>query len=722
MPIRTCRSLLVSLAILVVLSACGGDTTQPVPPPTPPPAPPPPPPPPPPPAPVASVTVTPAASTLVPQQTVQLTAVTRDAGGNVLNGRTIVWTSGTPAAASVGATGLVTGLLPGAPVITATSEGQAGTAAITVLDGGLATPAGGTVTAAGGEVVLTFPAGAVGTTVGLTVAPSPNPPAHPHLIPGTGWALGPDGTGFTQPVTVSLRYPDGPLPDGLTPDHLAVHRWNGSAWVPLTDRILDAANRRVSGRTSGFSTFAVVGQPPNPLPTLTSISPATALVGGAAFTLTATGGNFTPQSVIEWNGAPQPTTFVSTTALTAAIPASSLLASGTVQVTVLTPAPGGGTSNPQSFVVTHPPPTVIAVAAGGNHTCVILADGAAACWGLAGDGVPLDDDAPGGASTPVPVAGGHQFVAITAGGRHTCALDGDGAAWCWGRNTRGQLGNGSTAGSSTPVKVSGSHQFARISAGTSYTCGVTVHAAPLCWGANDFGQLGVTNGGNDATTPTAVQGGHSFAEISAGADHTCALTPSNMAWCWGLGIFGKLGDDTGPDAMGWWHFRNTPVAVVTGFGFSSIAVGRNHSCALTPAGQAYCWGFGAGGQTGLGTSGQAAEAQLVPALVLGSHTFSAITAGEATTCARSPDGTARCWGAGFTLGAGSGIGQLSAIPVTVSGGHGFAQVSTGQDHTCGVTDAGAVLCWGSGADGKVGDPTNQVRFVPFAVNWSGWVP
>jgi hypothetical protein len=353
------------VAGLLVIAACGGDPTQPVPPP----APPPPPPPPPSPVPVASVTVIPAASTLVPQQTVQLTAETRDAGGNVLSGRAISWTSGTPTAASVSAAGLVTGLLPGAPVITATSEGRAGTAAITVLDGGMVLPAGNGFSAGGGAVAIQAPAGAVAAGMPITVAALATPPAHPSLIPGTAWSLGPDGTTFAQPVTVRLTWAADQLPAGAHAEQIRVHRHDGTAWVPLQAGEVNVGTRTASGTTTAFSPFALIELPSHPVPVLTGLAPTSVLVGSPDFALTVTGTGFVSSSEVLWDGSPRPTTLVSATELSAAIAASDLLAPGTVPVSVRTPAPGGGTSASQSFQILPPPPTThwttMAVGSGG---------------------------------------------------------------------------------------------------------------------------------------------------------------------------------------------------------------------------------------------------------------------------------------------------------------------------------------------------------------------
>ena len=130
------------------------------------------------------------------------------------------------------------------------------------------------------------------------------------------------------------------------------------------------------------------------------------------------------------------------------------------------------------------------MAAGYDHTCGITTGNQAVCWGLNQDGQ-LGDNSRQTRNTPDEVAGGHTFIAVTAGLRHTCALDNTGAAWCWGDNDFGQVGNGETrADVLAPAAVAGDIRFAYIKAGELFTCGVTSDGAAYCWGDNEYGQLG----------------------------------------------------------------------------------------------------------------------------------------------------------------------------------------------------------------------------------------
>ena len=141
-------------------------------------------------------------------------------------------------------------------------------------------------------------------------------------------------------------------------------------------------------------------------------------------------------------------------------------------------------------------------------------------------------------------AGGILFEFIDAGDDHTCAIDLEGNASCWGSGAGGQLGTGARTSSDVPVAVAGGLAFKAISAGISYTCGVEGTERAYCWGLNFAGELG---DGTDElrTEPTLVAGNLEFATISAGQGAptaaTCGFTSGNRVYCWGEGLLGQLG-------------------------------------------------------------------------------------------------------------------------------------------------------------------------------------
>jgi alpha-tubulin suppressor-like RCC1 family protein len=358
------------------------------------------------------------------------------------------------------------------------------------------------------------------------------------------------------------------------------------------------------------------------------------------------------------------------------------------------------------------------VSAGGTHTCGVTTGGAVYCWGnnIGGQlGAPTAEFC--GifpcSTTPVSVSGGRAFQSVSGGGLHTCGLTTAGAAYCWGNNDNGQLGDGTTLTRSTPVPVAAELTFRSVTAGDTHTCGVTTGGAVYCWGANESGQLGdgTTVG---RTTPVPVAGGLTFRSVSAGGTHTCGVTTGGAAYCWGgngneFRRFGQLGDGSVTDSA-------VPVPVTGGLTFESVSAGKVHTCGVTAGGAAHCWGHNEDGELGNGAWG----AVTVPGPVGGGLVLQSVGASIANprtafACALTTGGAAYCWGFnGFGyLGTGSDIS--TSTPAPVAGGLTFQSVSVGGGHTCGVTTGGAAYCWGGNGSGQLGDGTNVDRWAPVPV-------
>jgi alpha-tubulin suppressor-like RCC1 family protein len=385
------------------------------------------------------------------------------------------------------------------------------------------------------------------------------------------------------------------------------------------------------------------------------------------------------------------------------------------------------TATPTSTSTATPEPgrwgNFTAITTGYLVTCALNSAGNAYCWGFISGG--LGDGTKTYSNIPVAVAmpAGVTFKSIGAatGGAHICALTTTGTVYCWGANSSGQLGNGTNTDSNIPVAVTMPTDvtFTSISVGAYHTCGITTTGTAYCWGASGTFQLGDNPSINrNSNIPVAVvmPAGVKFTAIAAGLNHTCALSTTGAAYCWGGGYNGELGNGIGGTSK-----IATAVTMPANVTFTSIDVSNYHTCAISTAGSAYCWAKNDGGQLGDGSTTD----RLVPVAVTmpSGVTFTAIRAGDSQTCARTSSGAAYCWGKNDMAQLGNGTTTNSNIPVAVTMPTNvtFTAIDAGLRHVCAINSAGNAYCWGWNAYAQLGmcDTTN--RNVPTLVG-SGCVP
>jgi alpha-tubulin suppressor-like RCC1 family protein len=422
---------------------------------------------------------------------------------------------------------------------------------------------------------------------------------------------------------------------------------------------------------------------------------------------------------------------------------------------------GQGSAGPRSYVpmlvggaLAHARVTRVAV---GDGSVCAIADDLAYCWGFGGGGR-LGNGGTSSHYSPTLVRGvlaGRVVTDITVGPSHACAVS-DGRAYCWGGNTAGTLGDGTTTDRSlpTPVDTSGvlTGVVTQLSAGWQHSCAVA-DARAYCWGANAAGQLG-DGTTTDSTVPVAVAetgplAGADATQIVAGAVHSCAIADGAVG-CWGSNLGGRLGTGTTTSS-------NTPVAVndaLLDAPATVVTAGQSSSCAVA-SGVAFCWGAGSG-RLGSGTT----ASSTVPVAVRADPAFvraecgagwrplenplrcgAPLVGGEATgfiddvTTAGLPrtasavsvessacaiaEGIPVCWGGGSSGALGTGSLGDQPVPVAVDrsgvlAGTVATDIAVGANHTC-LAASGKAYCWGNNFYGTLGDGTTTSRLSPVAV-------
>jgi alpha-tubulin suppressor-like RCC1 family protein len=343
-----------------------------------------------------------------------------------------------------------------------------------------------------------------------------------------------------------------------------------------------------------------------------------------------------------------------------------------------------------------------------SHSCVLTSSGGVKCWGDNSYGQ-LGDGTTTNSTSPVNVVGLKSGVAaISTGYRYTCALIESGGMKCWGSNGSGQLGDGTTNNRTTPVDVIGlTSGVAAISAGSFSNCALTSSGGVKCWGNNDFGQLGDGTTISRLIPVNVIDLAKGVAAISAGYRHTCALTSFGGVKCWGSNGFGELGNVTEADST-------IPIDV-TGLA-SGVAVisasGRYHTCALTSSGGVKCWGLNSDGQLGDGTN--TLSNNPVDVVGMSSGVF-AISVGAYHTCALANSGL-KCWGNNQGGQLGIGWENIRTMPVDVIGlASGMTTIGTGSEHNCVLTSTTGMKCWGQNLSYQLGDGTTTYRLTPVDV-------
>jgi alpha-tubulin suppressor-like RCC1 family protein len=341
------------------------------------------------------------------------------------------------------------------------------------------------------------------------------------------------------------------------------------------------------------------------------------------------------------------------------------------------------------------------VATGKHHTCAIDVEGAVWCWGL-NDAWQVQAGAAEVVLDPVKIDALPMPAAQVAAGRSaSCARLVDGSVWCWGNNSNGELGVGTQLDRLAPNPVSlGSETAIDVEVGAFHVCiRRASDGAAMCWGSNRVSEVGDPTA-TEVLVPELVPGTAGMQHISVGHRHTCGVSSTGSVQCWGKGEDGQLGQGNTTTAT---------VTTATGIaGATAITAGGRSSCAIV-AGVVRCWGYNEYGQLGNGNYSNVAA----PGMIAVSNAVD-VALGSAGGCALGDTGLVQCWG---ILAAGDGTFSSSTLaqPSMVTSATALA---VGFYHVCAIVD-GAVQCWGDNEFGELGRGTRDVVSVPTAVTLPG---
>jgi alpha-tubulin suppressor-like RCC1 family protein len=340
------------------------------------------------------------------------------------------------------------------------------------------------------------------------------------------------------------------------------------------------------------------------------------------------------------------------------------------------------------------------VSAGWRHTCAINTGHSLYCWGRNENGQVGDGN------TDTPHLGLHRVGAagawssVSAGTYHTCGITTAKNLYCWGNNEYGEVGDGDTDSPHLGLyRVGAAGVWSTVSTGSYHTCGITTAKNLYCWGRNENGEVGDGNTDNPHLGLYRVGAAGVWSTVNAGAYHTCGITTAKNLYCWGYNGHGEVGDgNTDNPHLGLYRVGAAGV-------WASVTAGYGHTCGITTAKNLYCWGYNDDAEVGDGT-------QITPRLGLyrvgAAGVWSTVNAGDYHTCGITTAKNFYCWGNNGSGQVGDGNTDNPHLGLYRVGAAGvWASANPGGFHTCGITSAENLYCWGYNADGQVGDGTND---------------
>lgn len=606
------------------------------------------------------------------------------------------------------------------PTTTSLADGQYSATVVVTGAGGASASLNVTYTISSGAIISVSPTAVVDTA---TQGAGPKTKTVAITNAGTGTLSGLSvstqyGAGATGWVSTSLNTTTAPATLSVTVTPGALAGGTYSAQLTVSSSVAGVSPQTIAvqldlsgGPSMGFSANPIAfnqygnGTTPAAAQTTTVINTGSGSLGTIANGAVVYGSGASNWLTLGLSG-----TTLTAQPNTTALPLGTFSATTSVSATNASNSPQTLTINLTSAV------TFTKIATGAAFACGLTTGGTVFCWGDNSYGE-IGIGTTGSGSylptyVPVPTTTGQSVLDVVAGQYHVCALITGGKAYCWGKNDRGQLGIGSTTSPVTSPTAITTTTFSQISAGWMHTCGIESTGPQnyiACWGDNTSGQLGIGTVDATAHTTPAING-NSYAYVSAGYNHTCALTSTTNGsiLCWGDNTYGELGDGH-TSTTGTGFAQSVTLGALAPVNAKAISAGQWTTCAIDVNGGVWCWGDNIDGQLGLGSGSTIPDSipNQIPSL-----TLTAISVGSTTVCGFGTSG-AYCWGNNAFGQIGDGtVGGSGAGPTSPQGTPGatvgsIATASNGGAFTCFVVSSTSIAyCTGQDANQQLGIPNN----------------
>jgi alpha-tubulin suppressor-like RCC1 family protein len=349
------------------------------------------------------------------------------------------------------------------------------------------------------------------------------------------------------------------------------------------------------------------------------------------------------------------------------------------------------------------------LALGATHGCALRNDGRVFCWGSADLGELGTQGPPFSHASAQEVPGLSDGMTLYAGDSQSCLKQRNGAISCWGDEFLSEGGTVGGYGSRTipPTTIDALGSIAEMSLGTAFACARLAAGDVRCWGRNYRGELGDgtrdSRAGAESALSDSVAATHAAQQLSSGWNHSCALDATGAVYCWGAELLSVDFAPSDGDLL-------SAVRIALG-DVVKVDVGLTHACALVTGGSVSCWGKNDYGQLGDGSTHESET----PIAVKGLRDAVDIALGDSRSCALKANGQVACWGKGMGGGLGNGKESDQSAPVLVATIADAYAIDTGRDFSCALSRSRRILCWGSNNFNELGDGTSVARTRPAAV-------